>query len=324
MTEQELLQLWGSEKTIYDAWGHYVGETLMQAIGQAHKDGKNALKITPEPRLKEDNSLAEKAFKRGKTYTSPYNDITDKVGVRFVMLSTEDVAWVCNLVQKQGSWRWSQDKDFEADRAQRPEYFGYQSNHYIVRPQKPFEYQGTAIPIDIPCEIQVRSLLQHAWAEMSHDLVYKSKALETSPEALRLCARAVALTEIGDEIFCRVSQCTQEASKQVEDAKMNLEKLYAQIIQANVSPGKLNTFMVDAFSAVAEQDAIALIADLFKEQTGLVNRIQERAATDVLYRQPAILLVYYLANTKRNKTRELWPFTSDALDTIYADLGISF
>ena len=37
-------------------------------------------------------------------------------------------------------------------------------------------YNGHTIEKDTPCEIQIRTLEQHAYAELSHDYVYKKES----------------------------------------------------------------------------------------------------------------------------------------------------
>jgi len=66
----------------------------------------------------------------------------------------------------------SMDKRLSSD----PAIFGYASVHFVVefRPDmlKLSEY---ALFDKMKCEIQVRTILQHAWAEIEHDIVYKSQ-----------------------------------------------------------------------------------------------------------------------------------------------------
>lgn len=325
MNEIEFSKQWERESPIYLAWGKHVCATIVSEINLIFKKNNSTLlKIPPEPRLKDKQKLLEKAFRRNKNYNSPYKDITDKVGIRFVVLTTDEVALVCKLIDKQKDWKQSRDKDFETDKSQKPEFFDYQSVHYIVRPTKPVNYSNITIPIDTPCEIQVRSLLQHAWAEMTHDTVYKPNIIAASAETKRLCARAIALTEVVDEIFCRVSNSVQTASEPLEKAKMTFDELYTKYIKSQPSKGNLNTYIIDAYINEFDTSIFNLISAFFDSHENITKCIQERAISHVLFRQPAIMLVYYLAHEKRNKTKTLWPLVPEYLHHIYTDLGISF
>ncbi|MCV5435110.1 (p)ppGpp synthetase, partial [Escherichia coli] len=70
------------------------------------------LKIEPSYRLKDISSLIEKAFYRSKNYQNPYKEITDKVGVRFVVLLTDDIPIIKEIIENFNLWEYSEDRDF--------------------------------------------------------------------------------------------------------------------------------------------------------------------------------------------------------------------
>jgi putative GTP pyrophosphokinase len=57
---------------------------------------------------------------------------------------------------------------------------------------------------------------------------------------------------------------------------------------------------------------------------GLTEQIRQKAQGKLLFRQPAILLVYLLAAEQPHATKGTWPLTPDELRPIYVDLGRSF
>lgn len=82
-----------------------------------------------------------------------------------------------------------------------PDRFGYLSLHYVVqlntaRCEWPEyrAYQG------LKAEIQIRSILQHTWAEIEHDLGYKSK-IEIPRKIQRDFFRLAGLLELADKEF---------------------------------------------------------------------------------------------------------------------------
>ena len=130
------------------------------------------LKIPTSLRVKDTDSFLEKALFR-KPKDNPLEEITDQVGVRFVVLLQRDVCRIDKIIQNQTVWEVRKDRDFEYERLQKPDYFAYQSDHFIIFNNNTFHFDGILIPERTPCEIQVRTLLQHAYAEMAHDTDYK-------------------------------------------------------------------------------------------------------------------------------------------------------
>ena len=183
-TEDEIKKLYSSEIPIFKAWGQYVRNAILTELEKTEKL-EEFLKIPVTVRIKEEDSLIAKALHRQKDYSKPYHDIEDKVGIRFVVLLTEDTENICNIIKQIPFWNYSEDQDFKKNREEYPESFPYESCHFVVKPLDSFSYdfkqddtnkiEKVTIPKGTPCEIQVRSLLQHAYAELSHETLYKKK-----------------------------------------------------------------------------------------------------------------------------------------------------
>ena len=146
-------------------------------------------------RVKRPASLADKLRRKPGRYTA-LDDITDLVAVRVITYFESDVATVSRLVEDsfEVDWEHSIDKSKMHD----PDRFGYMGVHYVVRP-RPGTPEFVAFP-GTGFEIQIRSILQHAWAEIEHDLGYKNR--EAVPrEVRRRFYRLAGLLEMADEEF---------------------------------------------------------------------------------------------------------------------------
>ncbi len=128
-----------------------------------------------DARVKTRKSFLEKAAKRvggRRKYTAPTEQIMDSVGVRVITYLDSTVSEVGALIES----------EFEIDRANSldkgetlgTDRVGYRSRHYVGKlGRKRAELVECAEFKDIPFEIQVRSLLQHAWSELEHDRRFK-------------------------------------------------------------------------------------------------------------------------------------------------------
>ena len=128
--------------------------------------------------------------------------------MRVITYFTEDVDRVAEIIQGECDvdWENSVDKGEQLD----PDQFGYRSQHYVVS-LTPERLDLTECAKFYPCvaEVQVRSVLQHAWAEIEHDLGYKSSY--AVPAAIRRrFARLAGLLEIADTEFDQIRESIQE------------------------------------------------------------------------------------------------------------------
>lgn len=322
MNELAIKNLWAAEKPIYLAWGEYVTERIVKEL-LADADSRpldELLKIPPKPRLKADVSLIDKALYRDKNYADPYRDIEDKVGVRFVVLLTKDIEVVETAIRACG-FLVSKDKDFETERDKKPLEFPYQSVHFVVRSTKDVRFKGHKIPKGTPCEVQVRTLLQHAHSELTHDRIYKSKA-EPPAKIKRTVAKSMALIEATDDFFGSVLSALDELDRPARELLESLTETYRNAV-VGLAPekAKLNVAIIDALQSVVGPKAAEEVSALLTERSFLGAGIARLAVTHHLFRQPAVLLAFLGADKAPSATREAWPFADEELRLIYNELG---
>ncbi|WP_047516642.1 MULTISPECIES: GTP pyrophosphokinase [unclassified Methylophilus] len=325
MTEQEFLKRWEQEKPVYQAWADFIKYTIEQALKTsiAPTQLDYFLKVPVKPRLKLDSTLVDKAFYR-KQYANPYDDVTDKVGMRFVVLLTSDIKKVCQIIEAPENklfWDASKDRDYEAERLEKPLEFSYQSVHFVLRATKGNKFSGIEILENTSCEVQIRTLLQHAHSELTHDTLYKPKTV-AQPGVKRTVAKSMALIEATDEFFEQAMQDIAKAIKPQNDILDLLKDRYQANIHQNVGEEPSNQLLVDTYFELLPENPIADISAFLDKVGYIYPKIKQYREIRHIFSQPAILLIYYLASHSPARTVEMWPLDRDDLNLVFSDLGI--
>ncbi len=194
-TKERLLAEFDGRVLAYKSLSRYSQGLLAEFL---HIARLQVLSVTE--RVKERESLGEKLSRPGKHYAS-LQEVTDVVGLRVVTFFEDEVNEVARIVA--GEFELIPEHCVDRRHYAEPDRFGYKSLHYVCRlPQSRRELTETGNYRDELFEIQIRSILQHAWAEIEH-LGYKSP-IAMPNEIKHRMSRVAGLLEIADLEFMKV------------------------------------------------------------------------------------------------------------------------
>ncbi|MDO7867621.1 GTP pyrophosphokinase [Nocardioides jiangxiensis] len=189
---------------VTSAWVELVTSLLDDA-------GINYLSVTG--RTKTVASFAGKAARSGPDgtplYADPAAQITDAIGVRVITYVHRDVDAVADLLAEE--FAILDDRDLGAETAQLGG-FGYASRHLLIAPPPERELAPAYALLGRGedahhASVQVRTVLQHAWAEFEHDIRYKGTIPEEhSADFDRRFTLAAGLLELADREFSAIRE----------------------------------------------------------------------------------------------------------------------
>lgn len=184
-------------------------ELITQLLDDA---GINYLSVTG--RTKSVASFAAKANRSRPgtpAHDEPLIGITDQVGIRVITYVLADVAAVADLLSDQMVVL--DDRDMAAETANKGS-FGYSSRHVLVDLVVPGQERIR------PASVQIRTVLQHAWAEFEHDIRYKGTIPEEYvPDLDRRFTLAAGLLELADREFSEIRDRLQAATPKHRDGE---------------------------------------------------------------------------------------------------------
>lgn len=148
-----------------------------------------------EGRVKDKESFKSKLNR--KHYDNPFDDVEDICGLRIICFYNSDLELIESLIRKEFNVISADNKIDEMT----DDRFGYLSRHYIVKIKDEWlvspDYRQLG---GLKFEIQLRTILMHTWAAISHKLLYKKEG-DVPKEIKRKLNRLSALIELADEQF---------------------------------------------------------------------------------------------------------------------------
>ncbi|MGO9209424.1 MAG: GTP pyrophosphokinase family protein [Terriglobales bacterium] len=322
MSDVEQARLrWINERSRHQAFGALLRDqlgSLLKPLG---------IWFEVDARAKEIDSLVKKLLrKQGHTFDS----LPDKVGVRVIVRYRSDLQGVIDVVSSHFEAKTPDDKvkGLGTDRV------GYQSvhlDHVRLRSGDPnaIEYP----PTSFWAELQVRTLAQHLWSEMSHDTVYKNDEMVSAlpDDAKRRVNLMAGQIEVSDREFDRLNEelSSQPAVRLLHALERHYYTLSSRRPDLELSMQVLNTLMPLVKGDV--QEFTNHLDDFLSSKHGVLETVYAQASkagveniTSFLF-QPEALMLYELLSSNLDATRRVWNqnYPEPELERIANAFGIS-
>lgn len=245
---ESILADFEENKALYDAYRR-VSHGLIEELLRLGGFGVHSV----TSRIKEGSSLRSKLGRSGKDYRR-LREVTDIVGIRVITHFEDDVDRIGALIEHE--FEIDRERSIDKRRLLDPDRFGYLSLHYIcslteTRLRLP-EFNRFK---EMTCEVQIRSILQHAWAEIEHDLGYKAGATVPAPIRRRF-SRLAGLLEIADTEFTHLrDELTSYESRVADEIKQNASSVQIDdvslkaFIESDSMIGQMNRAMAEFVNA---------------------------------------------------------------------------
>lgn len=187
-------------------------DILFMIMNNIYKKLKDNIKLSSQPtykvRVKSFESYYRKILRQHPKEAATSEKLvtlTDMMGIRMICTFLEDIS----VVQQQISSLFDVREIEVKGASQSFREFGYESVHVLVGipedciPENldDFTKKGIELPEDLVCEIQIRTILQDAWAEVEHELIYKSEFTPFDMPLRRKLASMNASLSLADIIF---------------------------------------------------------------------------------------------------------------------------
>jgi ppGpp synthetase/RelA/SpoT-type nucleotidyltranferase len=311
---------WIEERPAFEEFAGVLEARLKQAMKPA------GFWFDVRARAKTLESLVKKLLKDNSKHT--YDSVSDKVGARVIVRYLSELDRVTELAEAMLHLGTVENKLSTLGH----ERFGYLSihvDHVTLRPDDPDHSRFPATKFF--AELQVRTLAQHLWSEMSHDTAYKTVGEGIPPSMKRRVNLMAGQIEVADREFDRIGA---ESPNTLEGSALTLlERHYYRLStrrpDIRLTLEILRKLLPD-LGLPPEHFAPegALHRFLSEHETALAAAYERPESVEMssLAHQPEALLLYERLMRDELGTRRSWNtnFPEKELERLAAFFGISF
>jgi ppGpp synthetase/RelA/SpoT-type nucleotidyltranferase len=251
------VRLYKHEFEYFSRVAEEVNDQLADALQEA------GIKAAITFRAKKPRKLKGKLLKRDQTrhyqsFQDIYDDIVDLAGVRVALYLPADRDAVGEIISNLFTVM-RDPKNFPEDSGP-GDTLGYIATHYLVRLKPESLHKDEYQYADTNVEIQVASVLMHAWAEITHDLIYKPEKGRLTPEETAMIADLNQIVQKGEATLERLQESVQNRTHR--DLRFELMSSLAKRLAAQSEGRATRRITASDVEAVAKQAVVDIANDL--------------------------------------------------------------
>ncbi len=216
---------------IYESYTDYFYEIMSKVVERLQQNIKLSAQPTYKSRVKSFNSYFKKVLRLKPEQMEESKSLiylTDMMGIRMICAFLEDIN--IGLEQIKNLF---EIKEVEIKGAEKKfSEFGYESIHVLVKIPEEFKppltgkYEGLEpISDEIVCEIQIRTILQDAWAEVEHELIYKIEFNPFDIPLRRKLASINASLTLADITFQEIRDYQNKLQRELDERRRSFYSL---------------------------------------------------------------------------------------------------
>lgn len=252
-------------------------------------------------RVKSPRSLIRK-IRAAPASPQAWDSVKDKVGVRVICSTKKDCRRADDLVVG-GPWEVVE----RVVKSGAPDQLYYPGIHITVISEDVKDHRD----VPIPCEIQIRTRAQDAWAVISHKLSYKG-VVKPPPKMQRLIDRLTVVVEMFDDevqrLFKKRARLPMyDTAVKLEHLEDKFEELTGEVAEASDDLTTISILM-EAYEASERAQFSSLVDGFCEARADLAELLAQhsvrsetyRDSADWLFTQPEVLAVLERATNRRH------------------------
>ena len=228
-------------RATYESYRDYFTEIISNVVDRLQKEVKLSAQPTYKSRVKSFDSYYKKVLRLKPEQVEQQLDLiylTDMMGIRMIFAFLEDINIAVEQIKKLFDIKEVEVKGAEKKFSE----FGYESVHVLVKIPEDFKpkfegkYAGLKpVSDELVCEIQIRTILQDAWAEVEHELIYKTEFNPFDIPLRRKLASINASLTLADITFQEIRDYQNKLQKALDERRRSFYNIADNLLNEDES-----------------------------------------------------------------------------------------